>query len=552
MSVSCWLLQTNEGRYEKLPPHYQTAITHLVRNNQSTGYLPGKRIKLTNITNNSADLTHLYQTDPQQKLLCSNWCFKYWPNGDWKPFAYQDDAALERAWKALENDPKLQLTHYSTVDGSHEIRLQRSPDGGVTVAMIELGAGWNPLGRRSWYACRGWAGDCATALEEHLIQYDMLPPKHLVLCVHGIGEALWSQNAIRTIDSIRDSVRRLRSLAASIANNKSSDPCRVEFLSIEWHHCLRGEGDETQAALEAVTQPSIPFLRRIASDVIMDVLFYQFENHRKRMQSAAAGRIHEIVRLWMEVNPDFQREGGQIVLLGHSLGSLICFDLLSRPLDCTASQHDPPHHDAADLSVNISACVALGSPVGCFLALRGVRPGPSFKLPRCSRYFNVYHRNDVVAYRLEPLLRHDLPPLPPAYVPFARGRDGQRLHVRLKQSIRNVQRATSAVNTWVAARISAAAETFDRGMGKCTSRENDASVATSQSTQEATSTSEQAAMFDMALNGGQRVDWIIQESELEAANEYISAAQAHTSYWQNEDIVAFLLNNVLVDSPPAG
>jgi hypothetical protein len=36
-----------------------------------------------------------------------------------------------------------------------------------------------------------------------------------------------------------------------------------------------------------------------------------------------------------------------------------------------------------------------------------------------------------------------------------------------------------------------------------------------------------------------------QETEFEAANEYLSAAAAHTSYFENADVAAFLLRHVL-------
>jgi pimeloyl-ACP methyl ester carboxylesterase len=254
------------------------------------------------------------------------------------------------------------------------------------------------------------------------------------------------------------------------------------------------------------------------------------------MQEAAASRIGELVSRWHQVHPNFERDGGQIVLMGHSLGSLICFDLLSKERAAADSSADGP-----SLSTDVSACVALGSPVGCFLALRGQRPGPDFVLPRCPRYFNLYHRSDVVAYRLEPLLTAAAQP--PAFVPFARGRDGQRLHVRLQQTIRDVQRKTNALSAWVSARVESAAATFDRRQAQ----ERAAAAQAEEAASPMSSRSAEASVgaVRIALNAGERVDWIIQESELEAANEYLSATQAHQGYFVNEDVAAFVLNQVV-------
>ena len=48
---------------------------------------------------------------------------------------------------------------------------------------------------------------------------------------------------------------------------------------------------------------------------------------------------------------------------------------------------------------------AVGSPVGMFLAVRGVdNLGKDFKFPTCPKFFNIFHPYDPVAYRVESLL----------------------------------------------------------------------------------------------------------------------------------------------------
>ena len=55
-----------------------------------------------------------------------------------------------------------------------------------------------------------------------------------------------------------------------------------------------------------------------------------------------------------------------------------------------------------------------------------------------------------------------------------------------------------------------------------------------------------------ALNGGERVDWVLQESEVELANEYFSALQAHTNYFDNRDVAHFLRFRVCAARDAAG
>ena len=126
--------------------------------------------------------------------------------------------------------------------------------------------------------------------------------------------------------------------------------------------------------------------------MILDVLFYEQEAHRKRIQSAVIRRISELVAAWRRHNPTFDADGGKVVLLSHSLGALILFDLLVarklvEPLGCRPA-----------------AFVALGSPLGCFLSLRGVRLGRSFGFHDCDRFYNLFHPNDPVGGWLASLI----------------------------------------------------------------------------------------------------------------------------------------------------
>ena len=53
------------------------------------------------------------------------------------------------------------------------------------------------------------------------------------------------------------------------------------------------------------------------------------------------------------------------------------------------------------------------------------------------------------------------------------------------------------------------------------------------------------AVVSFALNGGERVDWQLQESEFDLAQEYVAALQAHNSYFAKADVAAFLVNEVI-------
>lgn len=125
--------------------------------------------------------------------------------------------------------------------------------------------------------------------------------------------------------------------------------------------------------------------------------------------------------------------------------------------------------------------------------------------------------------------------LSPAYVPFAGDKGGERLHVKLRRQVEGVQRAAVAVHKWVGEiGESLAAAGTAIGMGTPTN---------------VSPVLPQPAGADdgtaWALCDGDRVDWMLQETELEVANEYLSAFQAHTSYFENADVVQFVCEYVV-------
>ena len=85
---------------------------------------------------------------------------------------------------------------------------------------------------------------------------------------------------------------------------------------------------------------------------------------------AVAGEMNRIYHLFRERNPTFN---GRVSLVGHSLGSAICFDILCRqPLDSNIPFPVEFHLDPRlKLDFDTHGFFAIGSPVGLFQLLRG-------------------------------------------------------------------------------------------------------------------------------------------------------------------------------------
>ena len=106
------------------------------------------------------------------------------------------------------------------------------------------------------------------------------------------------------------------------------------------------------------------------TSVLLDILLYYTPQFRERMVRAVAREMNRIYTLFRTRNPTFS---GRVSLLGHSLGSAICFDILCRqPLD---SQTPVPKEFNLDprlqLEFDVHGFFCVGSPVGLFQMLKG-------------------------------------------------------------------------------------------------------------------------------------------------------------------------------------
>ena len=152
-------------------------------------------------------------------------------------------------------------------------------------------------------------------------------------------------------------------------------------------------------------------------------------------------------------------------LIGHSLGSVITWDLVSLMSDSSSSASSPssskpwlPENPTISSSLALPTTCAnvflAGSPVPLFLTLRGAEEdmgaAPDFSLSATKSLFNVFHPSDPVAYRLEPLLTTKEKVPDAAYVPaaedfFANSSDGVRFHLQTKKTAETVTKEVTKV-----------------------------------------------------------------------------------------------------------
>ncbi|XP_038558654.1 phospholipase DDHD2 isoform X3 [Micropterus salmoides] len=242
--------------------------------------------------------------------------------------------------------------------------------------------------------------------------------------------------------------------------------------------------------------------------------------------------------------------------------------------------------DYPQLAFHPHTFFAFGSPIGMFLTVRGLKHiDPNYSFPTCKRFYNIYHPYDPVAYRIEPMIvsEEDLEPM---LIPHHKGR--KRMHLELKDSLTRmsmdlknnvlgslrtawqsfsrlpvaalppVEERETAIRrdlqeTHASAAVTVSAKREEKSADFWTKilewpwalhknyfqgvfEESDASGSVEQT--------EQPEIKVGMLNGGRRIDYVLQEKPIESFNEYLFAIQSHLCYWESEDTALLLLKEI--------
>ena len=493
---------------------------------------------------------------------------------------------------------------------------------------------------------------------------------HLIFVIHGIGSAC--DMKLRSIVGVTDGLRELtadmseRHFSFAHLSNKAS---RVEFLPVNWHKTLHGEDEGTDSRLKPMTLRSIPKLRGFVNDTILDVLFYTSPVYCQKILNTVTSEINRMYTLFMARNENFK---GEVSFIGHSLGSLIMFDILCNQTEkvdtidsrevsdgntevicgsdnpggldinisevsveqlfvnlgiegglatpfvregidvealMTCGDEDlkegglplgprkrllafiesrktanstggigisgleafikassiedikytvgpagtgQPSVKYPQLMFEVSSFYALGSPIGMFMAVRGIDTlGTDFKLPTCERFYNIFHPFDPVAYRMEALIKKEYGlSLKPVTIPHHKGR--KRMHLELRDTVTKLM--TSDFKQKVIDSVSAAIGTF-YNMATGTQQTSDEQMVEQMVQQEISKKDRESpdseernpTKMDSRLNQGNRIDFVLQEAPFESFNEYVFALGSHLCYWESEDTCLLILKDIYTE-----
>ncbi|KAK2736404.1 hypothetical protein FQN57_000781 [Myotisia sp. PD_48] len=275
---------------------------------------------------------------------------------------------------------------------------------------------------------------------------DMRPNvSDLVLVIHGIGQKLSERvesfHFTHAINSFRRQVN-IELSSDTVWPHMRSEQENIMVLPVNWRSTLsledtdvgvaRPEGlNANRFSLKDITPESIPGIRNLISDVMLDIPYY-LSHHKQKMVFAVVKEANRIYRLWCQNNPSFQTKG-RVHLIAHSLGSIMAIDIL------TQQPTKLPHIDFLNSSIsetmfefdttNLFFC---GSPAGFFLLLNKstLLPRKGRNKPGCNNgedsargvageagtygclavnnLYNVMHETDPIAYRLNAAVDSEL------------------------------------------------------------------------------------------------------------------------------------------------
>lgn len=343
---------------------------------------------------------------------------------------------------------------------------------------------------------------------------------HLVLCVHGIGQNLGKKyeyvNFAHTINQLRTHMKKvyeespfLKELNCQNGFKDWRHNCNIQVLPITWRHEI---GFRTDATTKNAEDPSLPTLanitvngvvglRRLLGDVALDILLYSEPHYKEKIKSEVTRQINELYHKFKERTPGFE---GKVHLIGHSLGSLILWDILSQQ-----------HKYKLDFDVNNFFCV--GSPIGVFKLIQRSKIGNSEpqdtenlrrERPSCDCLYNLFHVCDPIAYRLEPLVDARMAQYEQCYLPHRTGESITSKMLEIGGSL------------WK--------EKHEKSKKKINKKEIlDPDIA--------------SKLSDLNYTG--RLDYSLPPGFLEV--DFFSAAKAHISYFEDIEIANFLLREIL-------
>ncbi|KAK9449734.1 DDHD domain-containing protein [Limtongia smithiae] len=414
--------------------------------------------------------------------------------------------------------------------------------------------------------------------------------EHLVFVIHGIGQKL--SERVETFD-FTYAINNFRVLMAKQHESLALHKPPPAVLPINWRRKINFDYEDVTSAsseedylqtngvpihrafsLADITPSTIPTVRNIISDVLLDIPYY-LSRHKPRVLHAVAAEANRIYRLWMRNNPGWR---GKVSIIGHSLGSVIAVDILSKqptvPPPLYSQNENSSEEAELLLEFPVRNFFVAGSPVGFFLLLNrvnlmprimsqtrlshvlnylaqssdgnvaeaqalfasltsndiGINHGGVYGCLAVENIYNVIHTSDPIAYRLNPCVD-------PNYAERIK-RTSLMIPISQESLISRVFRRASGAESDTA--VPSTALSLQRK-----ARDYNTTYSFTRGPTAGPSSRPGLTSVDWryqkvidarmrCLNENGQIDYVVQPSG-PLDNQYISILTAHSGYWENKE-----------------
>jgi DDHD domain len=388
----------------------------------------------------------------------------------------------------------------------------------------------------------------------------------LVFVIHGIGQKLSERvesfHFTHAINAFR------RSINVELGNDAVQNVCRKDLggimvLPVNWRSTLSFEdggpmkdGDKSKEVggsgftLKDITPDTIPAIRNLISDVMLDIPFYM-SHHKPKMIEALVAEANRVYWLWCQNNPKFQHEG-RVHIIAHSLGSAMALDVLSKQptsvghVDLSKKKASTRHFE-----FNTKNLFFVGSPAGFFLLLNkgklmprkdrnkpGAQYGDdkekhvvgevgTFGCLAVDNLYNVMHYSDPIAYRLNGAVD-------PLYASTLKNAQVPNATIGWLESIGNVMRGIKPGTS----------TTAELGVGQLAKPVVTRLPSQLEMEVHDFSREEIAEKKFYLLNDNGQIDYFLSIGGGPLEIQYLNMLSAHSSYWGSPDFVRMVVTEV--------
>ena len=391
-------------------------------------------------------------------------------------------------------------------------------------------------------------------------------PTDLILVIHGIGQKLSERvesfNFTHSINAFRRQVN-MELEADAVTPWLRQGLGGIMVLPINWRSKIQleegalatdpncrdpAETTRNEFTLKDITEESIPAVRNLISDVLLDIPYYM-SHHKPKMIEAVIKEANRVYRLWCNNNPDFH-ETGRVHIVAHSLGSVMSLDILSKQPTKLPKQLDfKTSKIRTDMfEFDTKNLFFAGSPVGLFLYINRTpllprkgreKPGAdgednragvtgeagTFGCLAIDNLYNILHYIDPIAYRLNAAVDVDYAAsLQAADVPSTAITWAQYFGLKSKPVMPT--EATRALT----------------GLDSFTGRPTVQAMPSTVEMETHNFTREEIAEKRMfLLNDNGQIDYRLRSGGGPLEIQYLNMLGAHSSYWILQDFVRFLV-----------